>query len=148
VANAEARGAVGVIIYSDPGDDGFGKGRVYPDGPWRPEHSVQRGSVYTGEGDPLTPGYAATKEALRLSLEDASDPAKTGMGWALSKIPSLPISYADAGPILKVCDVCPQLLFALNYCLPSTTVRPQLLFALNNCSPSTTVCPQLTLGLS
>ena len=54
--NAETYGAIGVVIYSDPADDGFCRGEVYPNGPWRPETGVQRGTIFNGNGDPLTPG--------------------------------------------------------------------------------------------
>ncbi len=71
---AEENGAIGLIIYSDPMDDGYMKGDVYPRGPWRPEGAVQRGSIYymfEYPGDPLTPGYPATKDAKRISPEQA-----------------------------------------------------------------------------
>lgn len=93
---AQLYGMVGVIIYSDPIDDGFWKGEVYPDGPWRPENSFQRGSsqflsIYAG--DPLTPGYAATEDAERLSLEEAA---------TVPNIPAIPLSYGQAIHILKL----------------------------------------------
>ncbi|KAH6580683.1 hypothetical protein BASA61_009495 [Batrachochytrium salamandrivorans] len=94
VRAAELAGAAAVLIYSDPAQDGFKKGAVYPEGPWRPPHSVQRGSVQYPSfysGDPLTPFIAATKDAPRISMEDANIP----------KIPALPISYADATPFLE-----------------------------------------------
>jgi N-acetylated-alpha-linked acidic dipeptidase len=95
---AEQRGAVGVLIYSDPQDDGFFKGDAYPNGPWRPETGVQRGSVqylFKYPGDPQTPGVAST-----VDLPDSArlDPLKTGNQ---PSIISVPISYHDAGPILK-----------------------------------------------
>ncbi|KAJ9054161.1 Vacuolar protein sorting-associated protein 70 [Entomophthora muscae] len=95
VRSAEKRGAVGVLIYSDPADDGFVKGKVYPEGPFRPGSGVQRGTVQflsIYPGDPLTPGYAATKDAERIKLEDAE---------SLPKIPSLPLSYDDTAPLLR-----------------------------------------------
>ena len=88
-------GAVGCIIYSDPRDDGYSGGEVFPKGPWRPKDGVQRGSVQDSAvfmGDPLTPGVGATEDAKRLSLKDAQ---------TLTKIPVLPISYADAEPLLS-----------------------------------------------
>jgi N-acetylated-alpha-linked acidic dipeptidase len=91
---AQEHGAVGCIIYSDPQDDGYGAGDVYPKGGWRPADGVQRGSVADMpiySGDPLTPGVGATKNAKRLPI----DKAKT-----ILKIPVLPISYADAQPLL------------------------------------------------
>jgi N-acetylated-alpha-linked acidic dipeptidase len=92
---AYEHGAVGCIIYSDPRDDGYYQGAVYPEGPYRPEHGVQRGSVMDMPiypGDPLTPGWGATKNARRLQRAEAK---------TLVKIPVLPISYADALPLLK-----------------------------------------------
>ncbi|KAJ1943922.1 Vacuolar protein sorting-associated protein 70, partial [Linderina macrospora] len=92
---AEQHGARGVLIYSDPSDDGYGKGKVYPDGPWRPATSIERGSVALTQiypGDPLTPGYAATKNAPRINPKDAQN---------LNHIPSLPLSYQDAEPLLR-----------------------------------------------
>jgi N-acetylated-alpha-linked acidic dipeptidase len=91
---AQERGAVGCIIYSDPRDDGYGPGDVYPQGGWRPAGGVQRGSVSDMplySGDPLTPGVGATKGAKRLAVAQAK---------SLLKIPVLPISYADAQPLL------------------------------------------------
>jgi N-acetylated-alpha-linked acidic dipeptidase len=87
-------GAVGCIIYSDPRDDGYSGGATFPKGPWRPKDGVQRGSVQDSAvfmGDPLTPGVGATADAKRLPLKDAQ---------SLTKIPVLPISYADAEPLL------------------------------------------------
>ncbi|HEY7338648.1 MAG TPA: M28 family metallopeptidase [Bryobacteraceae bacterium] len=91
---AAEHGAVGCIIYSDPRDDGYFLGEVYPQGPYRPKDGVQRGSVMDiaeYPGDPLTPGVGATKDAKRLKISEAR---------VLTKIPTLPISYADAQPIL------------------------------------------------
>ncbi len=92
---AYEHGAIGCLIYSDPKDDGYYQGDVYPQGPYRPEHGVQRGSVMDmpiHPGDPLTPGVGATKDAKRLTREEAK---------TILKIPVLPISYADALPLLK-----------------------------------------------
>jgi N-acetylated-alpha-linked acidic dipeptidase len=91
---AQEHGAAGCIIYSDPKDDGYGPGDVYPKGGFRPPEGLQRGSVQDMTlyaGDPLTPGVGATKNAKRLKI----DQAKT-----ILKIPVLPISYADAQPLL------------------------------------------------
>src|SRR5881296_1137864 len=91
---AAEHGAVGCLIFSDPRDDGYAQGDVYPQGPWRPMDGVQRGSVMdmpVYPGDPLTPGVGATKDAKRLSLQQAQ---------TITKIPVLPISYADAQPLL------------------------------------------------
>ena len=95
---AEQRGAIGVLIYSDPQDDGYFQGDPYPDGPWRPDSGVQRGSVqylFKYPGDPETPGVASTPD-----LPDSArlDPLKTGNQ---PSIISVPISYHDAGPILQ-----------------------------------------------
>ncbi len=92
---AHEHGAVGCIIYSDPKEDGYFQGDVYPQGPYRNETGVQRGSVMdmpVHPGDPLTPGWGATKNARRLSRDEAK---------TLMKIPVLPISYSDALPLLK-----------------------------------------------
>jgi N-acetylated-alpha-linked acidic dipeptidase len=91
---AAEHGAVGCVIYSDPRDDGYFVDDVFPQGPMRNAHGVQRGSVMdmpTYPGDPLTPGVAATPAAKRLALSDAQ---------TLTKIPVLPISYGDAQPLL------------------------------------------------
>jgi N-acetylated-alpha-linked acidic dipeptidase len=91
---AYEHGAVGCLIYSDPKDDGYSQGEVYPNGPWRPKDGVQRGSVMdmpVYPGDPLTPGVGATKDAVRLDRKDAT---------TIMKIPVLPISYGDAQPLL------------------------------------------------
>jgi N-acetylated-alpha-linked acidic dipeptidase len=87
---AEKRGAVALLIYTDPLDDGFVTGDVYPEGPMRPLQGVQRGSVFNGQGDPLTPGYASTPGAPRLTLDQT----------ALPRIPVVPISAANAQIIL------------------------------------------------
>ena len=87
---AAEHGAVGCIIYSDPRDDGYFEGDVFPNGPFRPKDGVQRGSVMdmpVYPGDPLTPGVGATPDAKRLPLNEVK---------TLTKIPVLPISYADA----------------------------------------------------
>jgi N-acetylated-alpha-linked acidic dipeptidase len=91
---AAEHGAIGCLIYSDPGDDGYAGGNVFPAGPMRPAQGVQRGSVAdmpVFPGDPLTPGVGATKNAKRLSVAQAP---------TLTKIPVLPISYGDAQPLL------------------------------------------------
>jgi len=92
---AYEHGAIGCIIYSDPEDDGYMAGDVYPEGPYRPKDGVQRGSVMdmpVYPGDPLTPGIGATKDAKRLNREDVV---------TIMKIPVLPISYEDALPLLQ-----------------------------------------------
>jgi N-acetylated-alpha-linked acidic dipeptidase len=95
---AAEHGAIGAIIYSDPIDDGYGVGDVYPEGGYRMEHGVQRGSVLDMPqfpGDPLTPGVGATADAERLSIEESP---------TIMKIPVLPISYGDALPLLSALD--------------------------------------------
>lgn len=92
---AQQHGAVGCLIYSDPSDDGYSQGDVYPKGGWRPAEGVQRGSVEDMQqypGDPLTPGIGSTRGAKRLAIKDAP---------TILKIPVLPISYADATPLLQ-----------------------------------------------
>lgn len=92
---AEQHGAAGVLIYSDPADDGYRQGDPFPKGPWRPPSGVQRGSIlYLTEyaGDPLTPGAAATRDAKRLDIKAAR---------TLPRIPTTPISYEDAAPMLE-----------------------------------------------
>jgi N-acetylated-alpha-linked acidic dipeptidase len=91
---AAEKGAVGCIIYSDPRDDGYAQGDVYPAGPWRPKDGVQRGSVLdlpVAPGDPLTVGTGATVDAPRIDRAAAT---------TIMKIPVLPISYGDAQPLL------------------------------------------------
>ncbi len=87
---AEAHGAVALLIYSDPQDDGFVQGDVYPEGPWRPAQGIQRGSVMNGAGDPSTPGYASTAGAKRIPLNDMPVP----------HIPVVPIGYGNAAKLL------------------------------------------------
>ena len=91
---AAEHGAIGCLIYSDPRDDGYAEGEVFPNGAWRPPDGVQRGSVMDLPlyvGDPLTPGVGATPDAKRLDLKDVT---------VFTKIPVLPISYNDAWPLL------------------------------------------------
>ena len=91
---ATEHGAVGCLIYSDPQDDGYYQGDVYPVGAYRPEEGVQRGSANDRHypGDPLTPGWASEKGAPKLKREEAT---------VFQKIPVLPLSYGDALPLLK-----------------------------------------------
>ena len=95
---AQERGATGVIMYSDPKDDGYYRGDAYPQGPWRPASGVQRGSVgymFQFPGDPTTPGVASRPD---LPAAKRIDPADSDQ---LPKIPVTPLSYADASPILE-----------------------------------------------
>jgi len=92
---AEEKGAAGLIIYSDPADDGYMQGDVYPKGPWRPASSAQRGSVqylFQYPGDPLTPGEASVPGVKRLKISEATD---------LTRIPVQPISYGEARKLLE-----------------------------------------------
>ena len=92
---AQQRGVAGLLIYSDPADDGFAKGKVYPDGPWGPPSHIQRGGIvfdFMVPGDPLTPGWASLPGAKRIDRSEAV---------SLPKIISAPLSYADAQVILE-----------------------------------------------
>ena len=88
---AEKHGAVGLLIYSDPADDGYVRGDVYPVGPMRPSQGIQRGSVMNPNGDPSTPGYPSTVNAKRIPLAQMEVP----------HIPVLPISYGNAAELLR-----------------------------------------------
>src|SRR3954469_22941684 len=88
---AEKHGAVGLLIYSDPQDDGFVVGDVYPDGPMRNSAGVQRGSILNPDGDPSTPGYGSTAGVARLTPERME----------ISHIPVVPIGYGNANELLK-----------------------------------------------
>jgi N-acetylated-alpha-linked acidic dipeptidase len=92
---AQRRGAAAIIIYSDPADDGYGKGKVYPEGPWGPESHIQRGGIvydFMVPGDPLTPGWASVAGARRIAAADAI---------SLPTIVSVPMSYKEARVILE-----------------------------------------------
>jgi N-acetylated-alpha-linked acidic dipeptidase len=91
---AAEHGALGCVIYSDPKGDGYYEGETFPNGPWRSEDGVQRGSVMDmpyHPGDPLTPGVGATPDAKRVPLDEVK---------VFSKIPVLPLSHSDAKPLL------------------------------------------------
>ncbi len=88
---AEKRGAVALLIYSDPADDGYAQGEVYPEGPMRAESGVQRGSVLNAIGDPSTPGYPSRPGAPRVPLQKMEVP----------HIPVLPIGYRNASTLLR-----------------------------------------------
>jgi N-acetylated-alpha-linked acidic dipeptidase len=92
---AEENKAAGLILYSDPADDGYVAGDAYPRGPWRPMSGIQRGSIlytFISPGDPLTPGVAATESAQRIDPRDARN---------LPHIPTMPVSPRDAAEILQ-----------------------------------------------
>lgn len=88
---AENHGAAGLIIYSDPAEDGYVRGDIYPTGPMRPPQGIQRGSVMNPDGDPSTPGYASTADARRLPASE----------MAVPHIPVVPISYGNAAELLR-----------------------------------------------
>lgn len=95
---AAKAGAVGMIIYSDPADDGFVRGATYPDGPWRPQDAIQRGSVlriWDWPGDPLTPGTPSTPGTPRIDVEEAR---------TIAPIPVTPISSREARKLLSSLD--------------------------------------------
>jgi N-acetylated-alpha-linked acidic dipeptidase len=95
---AERLGAAAILIYSDPAEDGFKQGPVYPTGPWGPESHIQRGAItydFLEPGDPLTPGWASVPGAKRIAPEDAI---------SLPKIMGIPLSWRDAQPLLENMD--------------------------------------------
>jgi N-acetylated-alpha-linked acidic dipeptidase len=95
---AQREGAAAILIYSDPAEDGFVKGAVYPDGPWGPKSHIQRGAItydFIQPGDPLTPGYASVPGAPRIPAEQAV---------SLPKIMGVPLSWGDAEPLLEHMD--------------------------------------------
>jgi len=95
---AEREGAAAILIYSDPAEDGFKKGKVVPNGPWGPEYHIQRGAItydFMVPGDPLTPGWASVPGAKRIPVEQAT---------SIPKIMALPLSWHDAKPLLANMD--------------------------------------------
>ena len=88
---AEKNGALALVIYSDPQDDGYARGDVYPEGPMRPPQGIQRGGVANGNGDPTTPGWASVAGARRIAPAQANVP----------HIPVVPIGYGNAALLLK-----------------------------------------------
>lgn len=88
---AEKNGAVALLIYSDPQDDGYVQGDVYPEGPMRPSQAIQRGSVLNGDGDPSTPGWPSVAGAKRLTTAEMDVP----------RIPVVPIGYGNAAELLR-----------------------------------------------
>lgn len=92
---AEREGAAAMIVYSDPNEDGYGRGEVYPKGPWGPASHLQRGGIaydYIVPGDPLTPGWASVEGARRIPASEAV---------SIPKIMALPMSHQDIQPILE-----------------------------------------------
>ncbi|UCG75829.1 MAG: M28 family peptidase [Gemmatimonadota bacterium] len=89
---AEARGAVGLILYSDPADDGYRAGDVYPGGPMRPGFGVQRGSILNASGDPSTPGWPSLPDARRIAEAEME---------GIARIPVVPISHQGASELLE-----------------------------------------------
>ncbi len=95
---AEREGAAAILIYSDPAEDGYKKGKVVPNGPWGPEYHIQRGAItydFMVPGDPLTPGWASVPGAKRIPVEEAV---------SIPKIMALPLSWHDAKPLLANMD--------------------------------------------
>ena len=95
---AQRQGAAGILIYSDPAEDGFKRGPVFPDGPWGPESHIQRGAItydFIVPGDPLTPGWPSLPGARQVKPEEAR---------SLPKIAGLPLSWKDAKPLLENMD--------------------------------------------
>jgi N-acetylated-alpha-linked acidic dipeptidase len=95
---AQREGAAALLIYSDPAEDGFKKGKVDPNGPWGPEYHIQRGAItydFMVPGDPLTPGWASVPGAKRIPVEEAV---------SISKIMALPLSWHDTKPLLAQMD--------------------------------------------
>jgi len=95
---AQQEGAAAILIYSDPAEDGYKKGKVDPDGPWGPEYHIQRGAItydFMVPGDPQTPGWASVPGAKRIPIEQAT---------SVPKIMALPLSWHDAKPLLENMD--------------------------------------------
>jgi len=95
---AQREGAAAILIYSDPAEDGYKRGKVYPDGPWGPESHIQRGAItydFIVPGDPLTPGWPSLPDAKRIPIEEAQ---------SVPKIIAIPLSWRDAKPLLENMD--------------------------------------------
>src|SRR5260370_22967890 len=95
---AQREGAAAMLVYSDPQEDGYKKGKVDPDGPWGPEYHIQRGAItydFMVPGDPKTPGWASVPGAKRIPIEEAV---------SAPKIMALPLSWHDAKPLLENMD--------------------------------------------
>jgi N-acetylated-alpha-linked acidic dipeptidase len=128
---AEREGAAGILIYSDPAEDGWKRGPVFPDGPWGPESHIQRGAItydFIVPGDPLTPGWPSLPGARQVKPEEA---------LSLPKIAGLPLSWKDAKPLLENMDgpVAPkdwQGGLPIEYRLGGERVRAHLRVSMDN----------------
>jgi len=128
---AEREGAAGILIYSDPAEDGFRRGPVFPDGPWGPESHIQRGAItydFIVPGDPLTPGWPSLPGARQVKPEEAR---------SLPKIAGLPLSWKDAKPLLENMDgpVAPKTWqggHPIEYRLGGERVRVRMKVAMDN----------------
>jgi len=128
---AEREGAAAILIYSDPAEDGYKKGKVVPNGPWGPEYHIQRGAItydFMVPGDPLTPGWASIPGAKRIPVEEAV---------SIPKIMALPLSWHDAKPLLSNMDgpIAPddwQGGLPIKYHLGGTRVRVHVKIEMDN----------------
>ena len=128
---AEREGAAGILIYSDPAEDGWKRGPVFPDGPWGPESHIQRGAItydFIVPGDPLTPGWPSLPGARQVKPEEAR---------SLPKIAGLPLSWKDAKPLLENMDgpVAPKEWHGglpIEYRLGGERVRVRMKVAMDN----------------
>ena len=128
---AQREGAAAIVIYSDPEEDGYKKGKVGPDGPWGPEYHIQRGAItydFMVPGDPLTPGWASVPGAKRIPIEEAI---------SAPKIMALPLSWHDAKPLLENLDgpLAPQRLargLPIQYHLGGERVKVHLKIEMDN----------------
>ncbi len=95
---AQKLGVAALLIYSDPAEDGYRRGAVFPDGPWGPESHIQRGAItydFIVPGDPLTPGWASVEGARRIPVEEAA---------SVPRLMAVPLSWRDAKPLLEQLD--------------------------------------------
>ncbi|HZQ68819.1 MAG TPA: serine hydrolase [Terriglobales bacterium] len=128
---AQREGAAAMLVYSDPQEDGYKRGEVFPKGPWGPESHIQRGAItydFMVPGDPLTPGWASVAGAKRIPIDEAV---------SLPKIMALPLSWSDAKPLLENMDgpVAPddwQGGLPIRYHLGGEKVRVHLKIAMDN----------------
>jgi N-acetylated-alpha-linked acidic dipeptidase len=128
---AQREGAAAILIYSDPAEDGYKKGKVDPAGPWGPEYHIQRGAItydFMVPGDPLTPGWASIPGAKRIPVEEAV---------SIPKIMALPLSWHDAKPLLAAMDgpIAPddwQGALPLKYRLGGNRVRVHVKIEMDN----------------